>query len=260
VTWNPGQYGKFADERSRPFFDLLGRVEGEFASIADLGCGTGELTEALAVRWPGARVIGVDDSREMLAKAPRGRVEFVEADLATWRPPGPLGLVFSNAAIQWVPDHEQLLAHWVGMLGPGGVLAVQQPGNFDAPSHVILRELLAERKLEPRASPVLPLAWYVERLQALGCAVDAWETTYVHVLAGEDPVLEWVKGTALTPYLSRVGPDFVEEYRRRLGEAYPPGPKGTLFPFRRLFFVARLRGLEEAPARQATSAGSPSPR
>src|SRR5262245_1389587 len=187
MSWDPAQYAKYGDERSRPFFDLLARVPDLQPSlIVDLGCGTAELTQSLADRWPRARVIGVDNSAEMLASAKGARVERVEGDLATWRPPAPADLVYSNAAIQWVGDHDALMAHLVAMLAPRGVLAVQMPANYDSPSHTVLRDLAAERKIDRwRPTAVQPLEWYVRRLWSLGCTVDAWETTYVHVLAGE---------------------------------------------------------------------------
>jgi trans-aconitate 2-methyltransferase len=249
VAWDAAQYGKFAGERSRPFFDLLARVPAiEPSLVVDLGCGTGELTAALAERWPKARVIGVDNSAEMLAggQGRAGRVERVNADLAEWRPPAPVDLVFSNAAVQWVPDHERLMAHLVGMLASGGVLAVQMPANFDAPSHTELRAVAAEWKLAPRTPPVQPLESYVRRGWELGCAVEAWETTYVHVLAGRDAVFEWVKGTALLPFVSQVAAAererFLGDYKARLRAAYPETEQGTMFPFRRYFFVAVRRG------------------
>jgi len=245
VAWDAAQYGKFAGERSRPFFDLLARVPAiEPSVVADLGCGTGELTAALAERWPKARVIGVDNSAEMLAggRGLAGRVELVDADLVEWRPPSPVDLVFSNAAVQWVPDHERLMAHLVAMLAPRGVLAVQMPANFDAPSHTELHAVAAEWKLAPRTPPVLPLERYVRLGWRLGCAVEAWETTYVHVLAGRDAAFEWVKGTALLPFVSQVAAAdrerFLADYKARLRAAYPETVNGTVFPFKRYFFVA----------------------
>jgi trans-aconitate 2-methyltransferase len=252
LGWDPGQYGKFRDDRARPFFDLLARVpDRRFGRVADLGCGTGELTRVLAERWPAARVTGVDSSREMLqAAAPRaiaGRLEFVEADIAAWEPPDRFDLVLSNAALQWVPDHGRLLPRLSALLAPRGVLAVQVPANHDWPSHQEILRLAAEEpwasKLTGRWRPhaVEPLDGYVRTLQAGGLAVDAWETTYVHILQGADPVLEWLKGTALRPVLTVLGaeaPGFLEALAPRLRAAYPPGPAGTLFPFRRFFFVA----------------------
>ncbi len=247
--WDVQQYEKFRDERSQPFLDLLARVpDGAYTTIVDLGCGTGELTRILCDRWSKSRVTGVDSSDEMLAAAATrsmtGRLDFVKGNVGAWSG-GPFDLVISNATLQWVPDHDRLLPHLRSMIAPGGVIAVQMPGNFDAPSHTILKELSAPRLREWRAAPVQTLAWYVERLWSLGLDADAWETTYLHVLHGEDAVLEWVKGTALRPVLAQLNPadhkPLMEAYAARLREAYPATPRGTLFPFRRLFFVARAR-------------------
>ncbi len=247
--WDVRQYERFRDERSQPFLDLLARVpDGAFSTIADLGCGTGDLTRILCDRWPAAHVVGVDSSDEMLAaaaaRAITGRLDFAKGDVGTWRG-GPFDLVFSNATFQWVPDHDRLLPHVRSMLAPGGVIAVQMPGNFDAPSHTILKELAAPQLRDWRPAPVQTPEWYVQRLWTLGLDVDAWETTYLHILHGENAVLEWVKGTALRPVLAQLNPadrePFIEAYAARLREAYPATPRGTLFPFRRLFFVARAR-------------------
>jgi trans-aconitate 2-methyltransferase len=258
MTWDPKQYGRFAAERSRPFFDLLGRVQREpVRTAADLGCGPGELTRVLVERWPAARITGVDSSPEMLAAAAAhelpGRLRFVQGDIATWRSDEPLDLIVSNAALQWVHGHERLLPALAGMLAPGGTLAVQMPDFFETASHRVIRAVaegprwrstLAGAGLQPGV--VRPLPWYVEQLHALGFAVDAWATTYIHVLKGDNPVLEWIKGTALRPFLARLDAAataaFLGEVGERLLLAYPPGTGGvTLLPFPRLFFVASLR-------------------
>jgi trans-aconitate 2-methyltransferase len=254
MTWDPNQYARFARERSRPFFDLLARVEApQVTAAVDLGCGAGELTRVLAERWPPARITGVDSSREMLAKAQPlalpGRLRFEQADLAAWRATEPLDLVLSNAALHWVPGHETLLAALAGLLAPGGTLAVQMPNNFDLPSHRLLARLTASPRWQaavgglglPRGA-VRPLPWYVHRLREAGFRVDAWETTYVHVLRGDDAVLEWMKGTALRPILGRLSPADEDELLQELGDglraAYPAEGGDTLFPFPRIFFVA----------------------
>ena len=254
LSWNVSQYERFRCERARPFLDLLARVgDRPVARAVDLGCGTRELTTLLIERWPAAHVVGVDSSEAMLAAArPRAiarRLDFIAGDVSTWHADTRPELIFSNAVLQWVPDHDALLPRLAGSLAPGGVLAVEMPANFDAPSHRILDEVLGNRGLEHlrRKVPVRPLGWYAETLLALGLDVDAWETTYVHVLRGEDPVLEWVKGTALTPILDRLDGDaraaFLADYGARLHVAYPPTPSGvTLLPFRRLFFVATRLG------------------
>lgn len=206
------------------------------------------------MRWPGAAIWGVDSSPEMLAAAtklpPHRNLHFVEDDLATWQPGKPLDRIISNAALQWVPDHASLFRRLVSLLAPRGILAVQMPRNFDEPAHRLLAEVVIQ---EPWVSAVgswreryfvQTPAWYVDTLHGLGLAVDLWETIYYHVLAGPDAVLEWMKGTALRPVLTRLSQDqheqFLAVYRAKLRAAYPESSFGTLFPFRRLFFVARL--------------------
>jgi trans-aconitate 2-methyltransferase len=252
--WNVAQYLKFSDERSRPFADLLSQVHTEQArAIVDLGCGTGVLTQTLAERWPSAKVIGVDSSGEMLAQAaPRsipGRLEFVEADIAEWSADVPLDLIVSNAALHWVGNHERLLARLSGMLASGGTLAVQMPNRFLTPSQAAVDETTADPRwassLEGvglHRDSVKPLLWYVDRLHDLGFTVNAWETTYFHVMTGESPVLEWLKGTGLRPLLERLEPadkaEFLRSLSIRLVAAYPPRGDVTVFPMPRLFFVA----------------------
>jgi trans-aconitate 2-methyltransferase len=243
--WDAGEYEKFRGERTRPFFDLLSRIpDRSYKTIVDLGCGTGDLTAVLADHWPEARVIGVDRSDEMLAAAHAdpGRLDFVKDDIATWRSAQPVDLIVSNAAFHWVADHEALLARVTSFLSPKGVLAVQVPANFDSASHVLLKELAAG-KVELRHDLVLPIGKYVDIVHHLGLHVDAWETVYQHVLPGPDAVLEWVKGTALRPVLKALAgaerEEFLASYAAKLRAAYPETPFGTVFPFRRLFFVVR---------------------
>lgn len=256
-SWDPQQYLRFSNERSRPFFDLLARVpDGEVRTAADLGCGPGNLTATLVDRWPNAAVWGVDSSPDMLASATRlfvpPRLHFLQADLASWRAEQPLDRIVSNAAIQWVPDHEAVLRHLFALLASGGILAVQMPNNFDEPAHRLLAEVVQQ---EPWASAVgqwreryfvQSTSWYTDTLYRLGYSdIDVWETIYQHILQGPDAVLEWMKGTALRPVLSRLATDqqaeFLTSYQARLQEAYPESAYGTLFSFRRLFFVARKR-------------------
>lgn len=253
-TWDPDQYRRYADERSRPFFELTGRIAADRPDrVVDLGCGDGALTATLSERWPGASVAGFDRSPEMIAAAePRtiaGRLRFARGDVREWRPDGPVDVLVSNATLQWVPEHPALLDRWVDALAPGGWLAFQVPGNDRAPSHAILDELRAappwrDRLADAAPGPrVLEPGEYLTRLAGHGCAVDAWETTYQHVLPGADPVLEWVKGTALRPVLTALHADerdaFLAAYAARLREAYPASPFGTVMPFRRIFVVAR---------------------
>jgi trans-aconitate 2-methyltransferase len=258
LVWDPGQYQRFADERGRPFFDLVARVgAADPGYVLDLGCGPGHLTVTLAQRWPAAEVAGVDSSPEMIgaaaaqaARAP-GRLSFTLGDVRDWQPGRPADVVISNAVLQWVPGHLDVIARWVGMLAPGGWLAFQVPGNYDQPSHAILRELAASGRWAPllagaelNRQSATPEA-YLDLLARAGCEADAWETTYLHVLHGEDPVLEWYRGTGLRPVLAALEPgqaaEFAAEYGRRTRAAYPAQPYGTVLPFRRVFAVARRR-------------------
>lgn len=259
AAWNPADYLRFAGERGRPFADLLARVSSrEPRLVVDLGCGTGSLTATLARRWPHARVVGVDSSADMLADAAGsdepGRVEFVQADVRAWEPAGPVDVLVSNAVLHWIPEHEGWLTRWASALAPGGQLAVQVPGNFRSPTHTLLGELCraprwADRLAEvaPRPDAVLSPATYFDVLSAAGLAPDVWETTYLHVLSGPDPVLEWVRSTVLRPVVARLGDDdaaeFTALYASTLREAYPPRPDGTtLLPFRRIFAVGTRPG------------------
>jgi trans-aconitate 2-methyltransferase len=253
--WDPDQYQRYGDERSRPFFDLLARVGAQGPdAVVDLGCGPGTLTLALARRWPGAAVRGIDSSAEMIEAArelPAGgdqRLSFVQGDVRDYQPDGRVDVIVSNAVLQWVPDHLAVLARWAGFLQTGGWLAFQIPGNYDQPSHLALRELasgdrwrslLAGVQLNRQAADP---AEYLDLLTRAGFEVDAWESTYLHVLHGEDPVLDWYKGTGLRPVLAALRPEqaaeFLDEYRARMSDAYPAAPYGTVFPFRRVFVVA----------------------
>ncbi|MFI6817302.1 trans-aconitate 2-methyltransferase [Nonomuraea sp. NPDC050328] len=248
--WDPQVYATYADERSRPFFDLVKRiaaVEPEY--VVDAGCGSGELTRTLKDRWPDAAVHGFDSSPKMIDKTPVDvGLTFEVADATTWRPDRPVDVLVSNALLQWVPTHRELLATWVGLLAPNGRLAFQVPGNFDAGSHRLIREMCQAGRWRsklgdlPRERPVDDPVDYLDRLTGLGCRVDAWETTYVHLLQGEDAVLKWISGTALRPVFDRLTEAEAQEFTQELGEqlnaVYPRKPYGTAFPFRRIFVVA----------------------
>ncbi|MFJ4686374.1 trans-aconitate 2-methyltransferase [Streptomyces sp. NPDC091377] len=259
-VWDPAQYLRHAGHRARPFTDLLARVPdlpAERPRIADLGCGPGTVTTVLAARWPAAHITGYDNSPQMLADAHAhagptpggGSLDFTEADALTWTPDETHDLIISNALLQWVPGHVDRFSDWIAALAPGGTFAFQVPGNFDAPSHRLMRTLAAQ---DPRLDGVLrhddavltPSA-YLSVLTGLGCEADVWETTYVHLLQGPDPVLDWVKGTGLRPILTALADDeeakdaFLTQYRTHLRGAYPQTPQGTPFPFRRIFAVAQ---------------------
>lgn len=259
MKWDPAKYGQFGDYRDRPFFDLTARVHADAPRhVVDLGCGPGNLTATLASRWPGAAVEGLDSSAEMLAQSgafatAAANLTFTLADIAAWTPTPDTDVVVTNAALQWVPGHLQLLARWLEALRPGAWFALQVPGNFNAPSHALMRALADSDAWSGSLAGVLrhddavaEPADYLELMLDAGCDADAWETTYLQVLPGADPVLEWVRGTGLRPVLAALPADearrFQADYARLLNQAYPPGSHGTVFPFRRIFAVARKRG------------------
>jgi trans-aconitate 2-methyltransferase len=259
-AWDPATYLRFAGERARPFLDLVSRVDVTApGTVVDLGCGDGSTTALLADRWPAARVTGIDSSAEMLAAAPRRpRLEFRLGDVRGWQPHEPVDVLVCNAVLHWVPGHDRLLARWAQQLAPGGVLAVQVPGNVGAPSHALLAGLCrspawAERLADvaPSPSAVLEPTGYLDVLTGAGLTADVWETTYLHVLSGEDPVLSWVRSTVLRPVLARLDDPaaaaFTSEYAAALRTAYPRRPDGsTLLPFRRVFAVGARTGLSAA--------------
>jgi trans-aconitate 2-methyltransferase len=250
VRWDPAQYSRFAAERDRPFFDLTSRIDAVAPRhVVDIGCGQGHLTARLAERWPEAIVEGFDSSPEMIAEAAGlPGVTFSVVDAGEWQPTADVDIIVSNAALQWVPGHQQLMAQWASALPSGGWVAVQVPGNFDSPSHALMRRLAADERWAALLRGVVrdtdavgtPES-YASVLLGAGLDVDVWETTYVHLLHGDDPVLEWIRGTGLRPLLAALSPADASEYSRQLAaelrRAYPPGPHGTLFPFRRVFAV-----------------------
>jgi trans-aconitate 2-methyltransferase len=256
--WDPERYLTYADERGRPFVELLARVRAEDPrDVVDLGCGPGTLTRLLAERWPAARVTGVDSSPEMIASA-RGlgsAVGFEVGDVRGWvagARPGSVDVLVSHATLQWVPDHLDLLPGLVDSVTPGGWLAFQVPGNFDEPSHTIRVALAAEEPYAEHTAGIASpdahdAATYLAALSALGGTVDAWETTYLHVLRGVDPVFTWVSGTGARPVLEAleaVDPAlrerFEAEFKARLRAAYPEKSGRVILPFRRVFVVAQV--------------------
>lgn len=255
IDWNPGAYNRFRGLRLRPALDLLAQVPGLPAGdIVDLGCGTGAAAPVLHTRFPDHRLIALDASPDML-NAARGEAydQYVEADIADWKPQTPPALIFSNAALHWLDDHAGLMPALAGHLAPGGVLAVQMPGNFLAPSHALLRataaRLFPEHLAgEPFLPPVLAPDEYMRLLKPFG-AVEAWETTYTQHLGPEEdgahPVRVFTQSTAMRPFLTGLSPDgthaFIADYEASLDLAYPRAPDGgVIFPFRRVFFVLRV--------------------
>ena len=259
MPWNPAQYLQFEGERLRPALDLLARVPLENPrNIIDLGCGSGNVTRLLSERWPDAQIVGVDSSPSMLQQARTAtrddlRFTFVAADLAHWQPAAPVDLVYSNAALHWLPDHAGLFTRVAAMVAPGGALAVQMPDNFRAPSHTLIADLARSERWRKqlaaivREPPVAPATAYFDWLAPLMSAVDIWLTEYLQVLAprndGEHPVAAWTKGTWLVPFLEVLDEqeraEFLRDYMQQLARHYPARPDGrTLFPFRRLFVIA----------------------
>lgn len=262
MRWDPAQYSRYADERGRPFVDLLARIDcAAPRRVVDLGCGPGNLTALLTSRWPSAVVEGIDSSPEMISKAESiGGIAFRVEDAASWTVPADADVVISNATLHWVPGHQDLLRDWAASLPAGGWLAFQVPGNFGAPSHTLMRSLATSPRWAGQVGDVLrhddavsSPSEYAQLLLDAGLVTQAWETTYVHVLSGLDPVLDWVRGTGLRPVLAALAqqsaPDpgderpaadvFEAEYAAELRAAYPPTAHGTLFPFRRIFAVAQ---------------------
>jgi trans-aconitate 2-methyltransferase len=268
--WDPAVYHRYGSERSRPFFDLTARIGAEDPrAVVDLGCGPGELTATLAERWPGATVTGLDSSPDMIAKARtlRTPVTFGVADVRDWTPAPDVDVLVTNATLQWVPGHQELLGRWARELPAGAWIAMQVPGNFDAPSHRALREVARSAPFAAavgdvvREAPVEDPVRYADLLVAAGARVDAWETTYVHLLPDDGgvaeaasphregntstghPVLRWMEGTALRPVKAALGADAWRDFRAALAErlavAYPARNSVVAFPFRRIFVVAQ---------------------
>lgn len=253
MTWDPSQYLKFAGERVRPALDLLARIPAAAPrSVVDLGCGAGNLAPMLLERWPQAHLTGIDSSPQMLAKAraEHPSVEFVQADVAHWQPAQPVDVLYSNATLHWIVEHDALILRLLETLRPRGWLAIQMPRNFGAPSHASVTETIERgpwrARLEPqlRRHPVAAPQHYWRLLHERCATLEIWETEYLQVLTGENPVAEFTKGTWLKQFLDRLQePErsaFEADYRARVRAAYPPEADGrTLFPFRRLFIIAQ---------------------
>jgi trans-aconitate 2-methyltransferase len=254
MTWSAAQYVKFEAERNRPILDLLGRIpDADIRTAVDIGCGPGNSTELLKARAPAAQVTGLDSSGDMIAAARKRlpNVDFQVANIAGWQAEKPVDLILANAVLQWLPDHETLFPRLVGMLNPGGVLAVQMPDNLDEPSHRLMREVAADGPWADKLANAAdsraerrPAEWYYGILKALA-EVDIWRTTYYHGLeGGAEAIVEWFKGSGLRPFLDPLDEDerkaFLDNYRREIAAAYPAFADGAvLLPFPRLFIVAR---------------------
>ncbi len=257
AEWNPALYRRYEDERTRPAAELLARVPlATAARVVDLGCGPGNSTELLVRRFPQAQVTGTDNSEAMLVSArerlPQARFEL--SDIATWAPDAEAGapdLIYANAALQWVPDHEALIPRLFAALAPGGVLAVQMPDNRAEPTHRLMRELAAEA---PWKEPIgdytrlrtelLDIGGYYDLLAPLAAEVDVWHTIYQHRMDSAAAIVEWVRATGLRPFIDPLSPElrasYLAEYERRVDAAYPARTDGKrLLAFPRMFIVAR---------------------
>ncbi len=262
TTWDPSRYLRYADQRARPYEDLLARVHAENPQrVVDLGCGPGNVTTLLAERWPEASVLGLDSSAEMIdaaaARAIPGRLAFERADLREWRAQPPVDVLITNATLQWVPGHLELLPTLLGQIDPGGWFAMGVPGNFGAPSHTLLTGLQRDSRWSDRftGDQFRPFshepAEYLRALTAAGGEAEVWETTYYYVLPGVNGVLDFVSSTALRPVLTELGGpgtdaarEFVDAYADALRTAYPPelfdGRTVQILPYRRLFATVHI--------------------
>ncbi|GAC67012.1 methyltransferase domain-containing protein [Gordonia soli] len=252
TSWDPSRYLQFSDDRSRPFLDLIARVPTHPSTIVDLGCGPGHLTQHLRARWSDAEILGVDSSPDMIARAQADnqdpRASYVAGDAATWHPDGPIDLLVSNAMFQWVDDQFTVIERLATSIADAGAFAIQVPDNAESPTHRILSDVAARPRFEqflsgvrrlPRSGP----ADYLEFFATRGWSVDAWSTTYLHVLQGDNnPVFEWLSGTGARPFLQALDDDLREEYAfevsAELQQAYPRREFGTVLPFQRTFVVA----------------------
>ena len=263
MKWEPSTYTEFADHRGRPYLDLLARVQHLAPKkIVDLGCGPGNMTRLLAERWPEALVLGIDSSRQMIDAATAGQhppnLRFELADASQWQADDTIDLIFSNAMLQWLPGHTRLLSNWLGQLGRGAAIAIQVPGNFNSPSHAVMREVADSPTWAAKLAGVLrhvnavaEPADYQRLLIEAGFSADVWETSYQQLLDGNDPILDWVRGTALLPVKAALQPEdyqrFEQDYRHAVGAHYPGievagGQRLTNFPFRRIFMVGQKLG------------------
>jgi trans-aconitate 2-methyltransferase len=247
-TWNADQYMKFGDDRTQPCRDLAARVSlPDVRTVVDIGCGPGNSTQVIADRWPQAVITGVDNSASMIDAARRDHPQYrwIVSDITEWASGGgpQFDIVFSNATLHWVPDHDALYPKVLARVAPGGAFAAQSPSNLDSLAQRLMREV-APGGLRVKEWYTHPRGFYYDLLAPLSAHLDLWETEYLHILPNADAIVEWYKGTGLRPFLEALSSDvdreqFLSEYLQRIRAAYRPQADGkVLFPFRRLFVVA----------------------
>jgi trans-aconitate 2-methyltransferase len=264
TSWDPALYERFAAERARPFHELIARIPtDEAVAVVDLGCGPGTMTATLAERWPSAAILGIDSSPDMIEAAAQhatDRVSFRTGDIAAWRPaPGSVDVIVANASLHWLPDHETLIPAWARAVDKGGAIAFQMPVTGATAATRAINATAREPRFTDRlasiaegvgprgVSPVLAPERYVALLIAAGLEADVWQTTFYHVLPGDDPVFQWLSGTGLRPYLDALAGEpetlaaFTEAVKERLREVYPRSGIGTIMAFPRLFVVGSRR-------------------
>jgi trans-aconitate 2-methyltransferase len=251
-TWNPSQYLRFQAERTQPCRDLAARVPLDSpARIIDLGCGPGNSTQILLERWPHAEITGLDNSPDMIDQARRASdaCRWMAAEIAEWAAgTDQYDLVFSNAALQWLPDHRRLFPGLMTHVRKGGALAVQMPGNWDAAAHRLMRGVASRwRETDSvREWFTHDVGFYYDLLAPLAARIDLWATEYIHIMDGPADIVEWYKGTGMRPFLDALPgaadrESFLASYLDAIREAYPPHENGgVLFPFRRIFLVAAV--------------------
>ena len=250
ADWNPSLYLQFGAERTRPAAELLARIAHRPATLAvDLGCGPGNSTALLRDAWPDATIIGVDNSPAMLEEASRRLPDcrFVEADITTFRPERPADVIYANASLQWLTDHQRLFPYLVSNLAKNGVLAVQMPVNWQEPSHALMRQV-AEELGHPASGrqPLPDVSEYYDMLTTSGCEVDIWRTTYYHQMDSHQAIVDWVSATGLRPWLQDLNEAeqkrYLHRYHQLLEEQYPLQENGQiLLAFPRLFIIARRK-------------------
>ncbi len=254
-TWDKDLYYRFRDQRTQPSHDLVARIQLPGPTrVVDLGCGPGNSTAVLRQRWPEASIVGVDNSTEMLQSAAESdaRTQWVQADLASWQPDQKFDVVFSNAALQWLPDHEKLIPRLFGLVDDGGVLAVQLPDHYDSPLFRVLSDVADDRRWSSRMDEARTSlthhrpSFYYDVLSPLTEQFDIWTTEYQHVVSSHDDILTFHRGSGMRPYLAVLSDDEQKTFEQLVLEGYRAAfavaaDGNVLFPFQRLFFIAQRR-------------------